>query len=45
MLQRIAAFLFWVYNLKFDTKINGGPVNSRLPMFYLHVVSRSDLTK
>ncbi len=30
-------------NLKFDTKHNGKPVKSRLPVFCLHVVYRSDL--
>ena len=29
--------------LKFDTKINGKPLKSRLPMFCLYVVYSSDL--
>ena len=46
------AFHFWIgnftksisiYPLKFYTKSNGKPVESRLPVFCLHVVYRPDL--
>lgn len=33
------------YNLKFDTKLNGKPVKSRLPVFCLHVVYLPDLAQ
>jgi len=32
-------------NLKFDTKHNGKPVKSRLPVFFLHVVFSLDFMK
>ena len=31
--------------LKFDTKLNGKPVKSRLPVFCLHVVYLPDLAQ
>ena len=33
------------YDLKFDTKLNGKPVKSRLPVFCLHVVYLPDLAQ
>ena len=40
---KIIKFLFFF--LKFDTKLNGKPVKSRLPVFCLHVVYLPDLAQ
>ena len=41
----LAIFFVFVYNLKFDTKHNGKPAKSRLPVFFLHVVFSLDFMK
>lgn len=40
-----APYLVILFNLKFDTKLNGKPVKSRLPVFCLHVVYLPDLAQ